>query len=352
MRSIFFWEAAGLSLTDANPYGGLLGRGLASAGVELVAGHAEEFDAAWVRANRGRVDVLHLNWPHYMYDAPDLAGRVVRAAALIDNLALARELGYKVVWTVHNLFPHESSTPDLDRLVRLAITQLASAVITHCDYARRLVQHHFHRSEGVVVIPHGHFMDVYPNTLPRQSARQRYGIEEDHFVYLFFGNVRPYKGLEKLLEVFGTLPGDHLRLLLAAKVYNEYGDRFVEAARQSDPRIIVQPSRFFANGEFQDFFNAADVTVLPFVDVLTSGSAITALGFGLPLITPAVGCLPELVDNSMGILYDPHQPGALQEAMIAIQTREQPAMRNAAFQRAASLDWAEIGRRTLIAYKQ
>jgi beta-1,4-mannosyltransferase len=352
MRSIFFWEAAGLSLTEANPYGGLLARGLASASVELVAGHAEEFDRAWVRASRGCVDVLHLNWPHYLYDAPDLAGRVARCAALIDNLALARELGYKIVWTVHNLFPHESSTPDLDRLARLALTQLATAIITHCDYARRLVQYHFHRGEGVFVIPHGHFMDIYPNTLSRQRARQKYGLAEESFVYLFFGNVRPYKGLEKLLDVFCALPGDHLRFLLAAKVYNEYGDRFVEEARQRDPRIIVHPSRFFANEEFQYFFNAADVSVLPFVDVLTSGSAITALGFGQPLITPAVGCLPELVDNTMGILYDSQQPGALQEAMIAIQTRDQSAMRDAAFQRARTLDWAEIGRRTLLAYQQ
>jgi len=352
MRSIFFWEEAGLSLTEANPYGGLLARGLANAGVELLAGHAEAFDRDWVRANRSRVDVLHLNWPHYLYDAPDLAGRVARCAALIDNLALARELGYKIVWTVHNLLPHQSASPDLDRLARLALTQLATAIITHCQHARTLVQHHFHRSEGVFVIPHGHFMDVYPNTIPRHRARQKFGIDEEHFVYLFFGNVSPYKGLEKLLDVFCALPGDHLRLLLAAKAYNPYGEQFVEQARQADPRIIVHPSRFFANEEFQDFFNAADVTVLPFVDVLTSGSAITALGFGQPLITPAVGCLPELVDNSIGVLYDQQQPDALQEAMVAVQGRDQQAMRNAAFQRARSLDWNEIGRRTLDAYRQ
>ncbi|MFZ1757429.1 MAG: glycosyltransferase [Caldilineaceae bacterium] len=356
MRSIFFWEEAGLSLTDANPYGGLLARGLARSGVELLAGYANEFDREWVLANRGRVDVLHLNWPHYLYDAPDLAGRVERLAALIDNLALARELGYKIVWTVHNLFPHDSSTPDLDRLARLAITQLSTALIAHCQYSRTLVQRHFHRSDGLFVIPHGHFMDVYPNTVSRQRARQKYGIGEDNFVYLFFGNVRPYKGLEKLLDVFCSLPDDHLRLLLAAKVYNEYGEQFVAHARQRDPRIIVHPSRFFANEEFQDFFNAADVSVLPFVDVLTSGSAITALGFGQPLITPGVGCLPELVDNTMGILYDPKrpdlkQPDVLEEAMVAIQTRDQQAMRQAAFQRARSLDWDEIGRRTLAAYR-
>lgn len=351
MRSIFFWEAAGLSLTQANPYGGLLARGLAEVGVELVAGHAEELTESWLRANRQRVDVLHLNWPHYMYHAAGLEERVERAAELIGNLTLARALGYKIVWTVHNLYPHDSGHFALDRLVRLSLTHMATAIIAHCDYARQQVQQHFRRSDNVFVIPHGHFIDAYPNTLSRAEARRQLGLVNQQFVYLFFGNVRFYKGLEQLLEVFHSLPGENLRLLLAAKVYSDYGEQLVGRARQIDPRILVHPSSFFANEEFQRFFNAADVGVFPFVNVLTSGSAITALSFGLPVITPAVGCLSELIDEEVGILYDPQQPAALKEAMLAIQQRELVPLRQAAYQRAQALDWQDIGRRTLEAYR-
>lgn len=351
MRSVFFWEAAGLSLTEANPYGGLLARGLATAGVELVAGHAEMFNRAWLEENQGVVDVLHLNWPHYMYEAPALPERVARAAELIANLTLARTLGYKVVWTVDNLFPHDSPNRDLDRLVRLALTNCCTAVIVHCTHAGRLVQQHFHRTEKVFVIPHGHFIDAYPNTMSRAEARRQLGIDEAQFVYLFFGNVRRYKGLEPLLATFQALPDPQSVLLLAAKSYNSYGDDFVAHARQADPRIIVRPSRFFANEEFQLFFNAADVGVFPFVDVLTSGSTITALSFGLPVIVPAVGCLPELVDDEVGILYDQQQPAALETAIRAIQQRDPGQLRQAAYQRAQSLDRTMIGQRTLAAYQ-
>jgi glycosyltransferase involved in cell wall biosynthesis len=351
MRVLFFWEAAGLSLDRANPYGGLLARALADVGVELVAGHAEPFTAEWVRANQGEVDVLHLNWPNFLYDAPDLAGQVARCADLVSNLTLARTLGYKIVWTVHNLYPHETLSHSLDRLLHLALTNLCSAVIVHCEHARQLVHQHFHRDENVFVIPHGHFIDAYPNTLDRQAARQQLGIDEESFVYLFFGNVRPYKGLETLLEVFGRLPGADLRLLLAAKVYNDYGDHFVEEARRADPRILVHPSRFFANEEFQRFFNAADVAVLPFLDVLTSGSTITALSFGIPVIVPGVGCLPELVHEPAGIVYDQQQPDALYAAMLAMQQRDLAAARQAAYQRAQSLGWDDIARATLAAYR-
>ncbi len=350
MRVVFFWEAAGLSLTEANPYGGLLARGLATVGVELVAGHAEDLTESWLRANQGQVAVLHFNWPHYMYHGETLAERVERAAALVSNLALARALGYKIIWTVHNLYPHDSGHFALDRLVRLALTQFATAIIAHCNYARQQVADHFQRRDQVFVIPHGHFIDAYPNTLSRAEARRQLGLSADHFVYCFFGNVRLYKGIEQLLDVFHSLPGDHLRLLLAAKIYTEYGTQLVEQARQIDPRIVVQPSNFFATEEFQRFFNAADVGVFPFVNVLTSGSVITALSFGLPVITPAVGCLPELVDEGVGILYDPQAPAALRQAMLAMQARDLGLLRQAAYQRAKALDWAGIAQQTLQAY--
>lgn len=351
MRGIFFWEAAGLSLDRANPYGGLLGRALADVGVELLAGHPHELTKAWLHANQGHVDFLHLNWPHHLYDAPDLASRVVRCAEVIDNLTLARTLGYKLIWTVHNLYPHDSENRELDHLARLAITQLATAVIVHCQHARDLVKEHFYRTEGLFVIPHGHFIDPYPNTLNRAEARRQLGIGADRFVFLSFGNVRRYKGWETLVETFAALPGDYLCLLLAAKIYSDYGETLVAEIRQADPRIVVSPSRFFANAEFQRYFNAADVGVFPFLDVLTSGSVITALSFGLPVITPTVGCLPELVDEEVGIRYDQRQPDALRQAMAEIQHRDVAALREAAYQRAVGLDWGAIAQATVAAYR-
>lgn len=351
MRVVFYWEKAGLSLTEANPYGGLLARGLADIGVEMVPGFAEDLTEQWIYENQGKIDVLHLNWVNYMYAGPDPATQLARASQLLGNLGQARNLGYKIVWTVHNLYPHESAVPDLDRLVRIAITHMATAVIAHCRHAKELVRQHFYRSKGVFVIPHGHFIDPYPNEISRADARAELGIPEGNFVYLFFGNIRPYKGVEQFLETFSALPGENLNLLLAAKVYNEYGTSLAERATQADPRIVVRSSRFFANEEFQLFLNAADVTVLPFLDVLTSGSAITSLSFGRPVIVPAIGCLPELVDNTTGIMYDPQDPAALSQAMRDIQHTDIAAASRAAYKRALSLSWDGIARQTLEAYR-
>ena len=350
MRGVFFWEAGGLVLDKANPYGGLLAQAMREVGVELEAGYPDTLTQEWLCQNQGRIDLLHLNWPNYMYDDPDLNDRLARCTELISNLALARLLGYRIVWTVHNLYPHESISRDLDRLAQVALTHLANAVIVHCKRARELVRTHFHRTEGVFVIPHGNFIEPYPNNISREDARQRLGLSDADFVFFNFGNVRRYKGIERLLEVFGALPGTHLRLLLGAKYYTEYGKQVVASISDGDSRVVVRSSRFFANEELQQLFNAADVGVFPFSEVLTSGSVVTALSFGLPVIVPDAGCLPEVALPDAGLVYDADDVDGLRRAMEEIQERDISALKEAARKRALELDWAQIAERTRQAY--
>ncbi len=351
MQALIFWEPAGLSLDRANPYAALLARALETHGVRSVAGFRPQLDREWLRANRSAFDVLHLHWPSGLYHGATLEESTQRCATMIDALSYARSIGYRVVWTMHNVYPHDSACQELDHLARLGVTAAASAVIVHCQHARSLLARHFHRTEHVFLAPHGHFCDAYPNTVSRAEARARFGFEDRHFVYHFFGNVRSNKGVDHLLESFLGLPGDDLRFLFAARLCTDYSERIVARARNADPRIVLQESKFYANEEFQWFFNAADVSVFPFTDILTSGSAITALSFHCPVIVPAIGCLPELVDASVGTLFDPTQPGALTQAMIAARSVNRETLRPGIEQRLRELSWDGIARTTLEAYR-
>jgi glycosyltransferase involved in cell wall biosynthesis len=114
---------------------------------------------------------------------------------------------------------------------------------------------------------------------------------------------------------------------------------------------LVHTAHFFPNEDFQLYLNAADVVVLPFLEVLTSGSAITALSFGRPVIAPATGCLPELLVEGAGIVYESGTPGALQQAMEEFRWRDVAACGRAAYRRARSLSWEPIARQTLEAYR-
>jgi beta-1,4-mannosyltransferase len=351
MKCGFYWGSTGLDMDKTNPYGPLLARAMEKIGVELVSAQVEDLSKEWLNEHRGELDVLHIHWPHYTYTRPDLEESVANCSELMENLWYARHLGYKVVWTVHNLYPHESIHPELDRIARMAISEIGSALIVHCEYGRAMVERRFHRTEGVFTIPHGNFIDAYPNEITRQKAREHLGLSNENFVYLFFGNVRPYKGVEQLLETFSELSGEHLRLLLAAKLNTEYSKEIVRQAEEGDPRILVRTSEFFPSEDFQIYLNAADVVVLPFEQILTSGSVITALSFGKPVVVPRIGCLTELVSNRVGVAYEPNVSGALKQAMEGVQDLDLERCSQEALNLAKSISWERIAEKTAEAYE-
>lgn len=349
-RVVFYWEERGIGLDDerVNPYGGLLARGLAPLGVTMEPGW--RIDTEWVRAQHGRVDVLHMNWLHKFYADPDREVRQARFRELVEGLVLARRLGMRLVWTVHNLYPHETHDAQTDRRGRRLVCALAHAVIVHCEHARALVAEHFGRTKDVFTIPHGNFMDVYPNTVGRAEARNALGLPEDAFVYVFFGNIRAYKGVERLLEVFSKMPGERLRLVIAGRLHPNYQGPLRDGLDTLDERIVFRPGTVSIQ-EMQTYFNAADAAVMPFVDTLTSGSAITALGFGCPVILPTVGCLPELLaGRPCGVVYDHQEPDGLRRAMEAVRESNGRATREGALAKARDLDWDTIAQKTLAAY--
>ena len=352
MRVLFFWEpVGGLTLQHrCNPYAPLLSRALEKRDIHLELGDYD-FRRSWLEEKRGACSVLHLNWLHPFYRTDKLETTVERYAGFADSLSYARGLGYRIVWTVHNLYPHERPFPHVDHLGRLMVAGMADALIAHCEFAAEEASRSFFYNGHVHVIPHGNFIDAFPNDVSRADARARLDVAPDAFAYLFFGNARGYKSVETLIDAFAEAAADDAVLLLMMRTSfdPEYADELQSRAAR-DERIRVFTSDYFPEADFQYYLNSADVVVLPFSEVLTSGSAIAALSFGKPLIMPRRGCLPELVDDSMAILYDPADDRALAEALARIRERDLETAGRAALDRARELDWNDIAGRIATVY--
>lgn len=353
MNVAFYWEpVGGLTLKHkCNPYAGLLARELEKDDIHLELGDYA-FTKPWLDENRGRIEVLHFHWLHYFYRRDTLEETVRQYGQFAENLTYAKEIGYRVVWTLHNLYPHERPFPDVDHLARLLVSRLADHVIAHCDYGRRKAAELFYRDHDVTVLPHGNFIDVFPNEISRADARVDLGIAEDDFVYLYFGNARTYKGIEDLIDAFAQVDDPKARLLLAMRnSFNpKYGDEIVEQSGMHD-RVIARTSEYFPESAFQNFLNAADVGVFPFSQVMTSGSTIQALGFGLPVVVPDLGCLSELVSEDIGVRYNASDRQGLGKALVQIKGQDVGKMGAAARTKAESLDWASIAARTARIYR-
>jgi len=300
----------------------------------------------------GRPQVVHLHWLELVYQHYGPAGqRLLLWLNLLCYVAAARLLGTRLVYTVHNVWQHEESGRRLYSIAHRWVLRLADSVHVHDDAAKEQLLEQEHGRAAVVVIPHGNYISWYEQGGSRQAARERLQLAEDAFVYLSMGQVRAYKGLEELLEAFAALPGKEKVLIIAGRPSGRDLAARLEAQAVADPRLQLH-LYYVPDEELQWTMNAADVAVLPYRRSTTSGAAILALSFGLPVIAPALGPFPALLTGGAGFLYDPQEPSALTEALRAAQETDLAARRRAARARAESLDWAPIGRQLAALYRQ
>jgi glycosyltransferase involved in cell wall biosynthesis len=196
----------------------------------------------------------------------------------------------------------------------------------------------------------GHYGGVYPITMTRDEARAALGLAPNQFVYLALGNIAAYKGLEDFTAAFSRCAGEHDVALIAGNVLDAALVGRLRAAATREPRIHLR-AEFVPDERMQLFLLAADVLIAPFSHVLTSSSVMLGLSYGLPVVAPDRGCLPELVPGEAGVIYPANETNGLEEALQRIKTRDLTAMSRAARAVAAAYDWDDIGRRTAEVYQ-
>ncbi|MFO7675574.1 MAG: glycosyltransferase [bacterium] len=304
----------------------------------------------WLKENRRRVDVLHFHWLHHIYNRRTYRDSLLQVLRFAAQLAYARRLGYRVVWTVHNLYPHERPWPHLDRWVRRLMVRYSQAILVHCDAAREMVQHEFRPRSRIHVAPLGSYIGAYRRRVARTAARRWLGVPEGSIVLLHQGGLRPYKGLEQLVRTLDDIPDPRLVLVIAGKAHGVYKLAATLAERLVRDRRLILREGWIPDDELPGYFAAADAVVCPFEAVLTSSSVMLALSLGRPVVAPALGCLPELVPPDAGILYDPNDPAGLRDALLRCAAADLAVMGERAYRVAQTHTWAAAARVVLKAY--
>jgi beta-1,4-mannosyltransferase len=251
---------------DLNPFGKLLVRGLPPRVTAL--------PFSWRRALSGGYDVLHVHWPEYLYRAPSRWKQPIKtvlSALLLLRLAVTRTA---LVRTVHNARPHEAGS-FLERRILAALDRRTDLVIVmneSTDVGDR----------PSVVIPHGHYRVAGP-AAPSPSAPR-----DSHL--LLFGLLRPYKGIEELVESFGELGSERSYSLTVAGAVPDaaYATELATLAARDD-RIDLRLGRV-RDQELPSLIRDANLVVLPYKNLLNSGAALHALSLNRPILlrdTPA-----------------------------------------------------------------
>jgi glycosyltransferase involved in cell wall biosynthesis len=227
-------------------------------------------------------------------------------------MSLLKLAGVRFVWTVHNLSNHQKRYVRWEKTASRLLARMVQSLIVHCSVAVPLVVEKFNvPKRKIKVIPHGHYQDWYPALSSRSQAREDLGIPEEEIVILYFGHIRPYKGVDRLMEDFRSLKDLKARLVVIGEAESDHLAEHIKTLASGDPRIDLQ-LRFLPDPELIEYLSACNVAALPYVDILTSGSAILAAGCGRTILAPAIGCLNEFPKQ---ILYNPADSSGLRSAL-------------------------------------
>ena len=277
-------------------------------------------------------DVVHFQW---------------LAVQPVDRHLLPRR---PTVLTAHDLLPREPR-PGQARAQR-RLYDAVDAVVAHSEFGRRQLVERLGVDAGRVrVIHHGAFeyLAALDGSLPPEL------VSAEGPVVLFFGLLRPYKGLDVLLEAWRELSGPRG----AAELWIVGRPRMpIEALVRDAPAQVKWVTRFVSDPELAACFRRADVVVLPYTQTERfdfSGVLATALAFGKPAVISDVGGFRELADAGAARLAAPGNPAALADALRALLCDTGARARLAEGARAAAAgpySWAQAAERTLELYRE
>ncbi|WP_293848627.1 glycosyltransferase family 4 protein, partial [Steroidobacter sp.] len=323
-----------------NPYIRSLVSSLEHSGVQID-------DFSFIRALQQRYDVLHIHWPDLHLQARSSVRVMAKHARLALLFVLLRLRKTRIVWTVHNLKPHERHLRLGELLFPIWFPRLCTHVIAltkhGLDSARAIYPGL--RNKAAAVIPHGHYRDAYGPPLPRASCRDQLGLAH-RFTFLFIGHIRNYKNVPRLIEAFRGLERQDVQLVIAGQPGQMTNVDELRALAAGDDRIHLR-LEFVPDDKVPLFVGASDLVVLPFEAILNSGSVFLALSFNRAVLAPNLGSLPEIqshVGARWVTLFDkPLTTEHLLQAMSSGPGEHESA--DLSF-----YDWDAIGRQTLRFY--
>jgi glycosyltransferase involved in cell wall biosynthesis len=234
---------------------------------------------------------------------------------------LARRQGAAVVLELHETQDSgEAALPLLPRYGRFVLRRLlrnASGVVLHSEFDRQLVEDAFGLGDlPVVIAPHG------PYSHDRGRGDVRREAPDDAWNILFFGTIRPYKGLEHAVEAFDLLPedvADACWLTVVGETWEGWHRPLELLAASPRRRRTTVVNRYVDDDELAAWIAGADLIVLPYLRSSASGPLHTAMNAGLPTIVTAVGGLVEAAGGYTGATFvPPADPAAIARAVEEI----------------------------------
>jgi glycosyltransferase involved in cell wall biosynthesis len=287
-------------------------------------------DMVRYRTMARRADVVHFQW---------------LAVQAVDRFLLPAR---PTVLTAHDLLPREPRPGQAWAQRRLY--DAVDAIVVHSGYGRDLLAERLGVDPAKVrVVHHGAFkhLTAQAHEIPLPDALRAVDVP----VVLFFGLLRPYKGLDTLLEAWRGVTGAELWVVGRPRMP-------LDPLRRSAPAGVRFIPRFVPDAELPAFFRRADVVALPYSRTERldwSGVLATALAFGKPTVISDVGGFAEVAAAGAARLVAPDDPGALRaaiESLLSDQQAREGLAWGALTAAKSAYSWEAAANETLALYRE
>jgi len=293
---------------------------------------------------RHRPDIFYFDWIERYYIGRNPVVTLVKTVTFyLDVLLVAKLFRRRIYWTVHNLHSHEQSISERRELFmqRFFARQAIRIRVFSKSAIGRVSSRLKVAPARLLVLPEGNYIGYYSNRILRDVARDNLKLSADDFVLLWLGNIRPYKGLSELVAVFRKVARANWRLVIAGKPFIESYANEVTNLVQGDKRIDFYP-HFIAENDLQTYYNAADVVVLPFVDIENSASLTMSMGFRKPVVAPNLGVIGERLHRQAELVYVPGGLASTLEKLAGLSPARLTEIGQANFEEVQRHRWSDI----------
>ena len=237
-----------------------------------------------------------------------------------------KAMGKQIALTAHNVNQGRRDGNDslLNRLTLTMQYRLTDHIFVHTQKMKNELIAEFGVSEQAVTVVRHPINDVFPDScLTPAEAKRQLGLRNHEKAILCFGRIKPYKGIEHLLEAFQILVKDDgsYRLIIAGEVeerskeYLNQIRRMIPAELERNQQIVLK-AQYIPDEEIELYLKASDVMVLSYNEIFQSGVLFLGYSFGLPVIATDVGSFKEeIVEGRTGFLCRPGDPKDLARAI-------------------------------------
>ena len=284
-----------MTATAENPYQSMLIDSLEDRGIDVVErSFIPPYLLLWTLL-KIRPDVLHLHWEYQFYmTADDNFAKNIAAALLYIPQMLIISFFTRIVWTFHDKENHGGRFKRFNRAMKRFTYFVTDEVQIWDENTREEIIDYLdiHNKSKLTIIPHGSYIPAHSSIeIPdKDSARRELDIPKKDKVLLFFGNIKPYKQVDLLIDEFRKECGSSFTLLIVGSPHTEEYKNYI-LRKIGDSSDIHYVFDFVPEEDVPKYFSASDALVVPFSQIFNSGSVILGMSLRKLVFAPDKGSI-------------------------------------------------------------